>query len=738
MERVSWGSLQAECVVRVHESATRGKKARGIMSCKALLFALLAACAMLLALPLTAYAANDELTSQDLGANLGALDQQEYVVTVDFGSKHAEWAKACFEGQAGFTVNGSEVSSVQQGKTIRQAKAAFRDALYESGLDNWEDSGEWFTGEYGLKTLSEYADEEEFRNEEEEMYETGVPSAGVKLHAFWAQPVDDFEVTVKSLVCGTTVKKEWSGSMYYSDPRIKASVVGNARFDNTYSSNWLDSNSREILEGQVIGGQDYHAHMYLTANFGYFFSGNEKVALTNGELTNYSSDNSDFRYGSVDGNIPAVHDWGEATYTWSSDNKTVTASHTCQNADCSETETETGNVTSKVTKQPTCSAQGQATYTASFKKDGFETQTKTVEIAIDPNAHEWGSPTYAWSADNKTVTAKRTCKHNAAHVQTEKSTVTQEVTKQPTCIAKGQITYTVSFENAAFKTQTKTMALDVDPQKHAWGSPTYTWSKDNSTVVAVRKCANNATHMQVEVASSTSKVTKTATSKAAGTRTYTAKFKASWAKTQKKDVKIAKLPPEPTSVALAKLTAKGKTKLRLSWSKVAGAGRYLAKFAPCNTKGKTCKLKRVKTLGAGTTSLVRSGLKENTLYKAKIVAQAKKGGKWVTISKSELIHAATGNQKGKYTNATALALNTTNMTLKAGKTATLSGLVQKAVEGEGMTAAVHSKLLRFISNNKRIATVNAEGKVTAKGPGTCKIYVQTSNGIWKSCEVTVK
>ena len=49
-----------------------------------------------------------------------------------------------------------------------------------------------------------------------------------------------------------------------------------------------------------------------------------------------------------------------------------------------------------------------------------------------------------------------------------------------------------------------------------------------------------------------------------------------------------------------------------------------------------------------------------------------------------------------------------------------------------------SKILRFTSNNPTVATVDANGKVTAKETGTAVIYVQTINGIWKTCKVTVK
>ena len=122
----------------------------------------------------------------------------------------------------------------------------------------------------------------------------------------------------------------------------------------------------------------------------------------------------------------------------------------------------------------------------------------------------------------------------------------------------------------------------------------------------------------------------------------------------------------------------------------------------------------------------------------RIVAQAKSNGAWKTISKSLIAHVVTANKKGKYTNASALTLNRTSLTLETGKSAKLSGQVRKAVKGKNTTAAVHTKLLRFTTTNKNVATVSAKGKVTAKNPGTCRTYVQTSNGLWKSCKVTVR
>jgi len=105
---------------------------------------------------------------------------------------------------------------------------------------------------------------------------------------------------------------------------------------------------------------------------------------------------------------------------------------------------------SKVTKEATCSEKGERIYTCTVCE-----ATRTEEV--DVKHHNWGAPSYAWSTDNKTVTATRICKDNQNHKETETATVTAKVTKKASYTAKGQTTYTATFKNSAFKTQTKVL-----------------------------------------------------------------------------------------------------------------------------------------------------------------------------------------------------------------------------------------------------------------------------------------
>ena len=232
--------------------------------------------------------------------------------------------------------------------------------------------------------------------------------------------------------------------------------------------------------------------------------------------------------------IPALgHEFGDPAYEWADDNSTVTATRVCKH-DASHVESETVNTTSEVTKAATCEAKGETTYTSTFTNSAFETQTKTVEN-IDALGHEFGEPTYEWADDNSTVTATRVCSHDSSHVETETVNTTNKVTKAATCEAKGETTYTATFENEAFQTQIKTVE-NIDALGHEFVEPTYEWAADHSKVTATRVCSHDASHAETETVNTTSEVTKPAACVEKGETTYTAVFTNSAFATQIKTV----------------------------------------------------------------------------------------------------------------------------------------------------------------------------------------------------------
>lgn len=82
---------------------------------------------------------------------------------------------------------------------------------------------------------------------------------------------------------------------------------------------------------------------------------------------------------------PLGHDWNEPTYTWNQegDDWFCTATRVCKR-DASHIEAETVKATYEVTAQATIEKEGAGLYTATFKNEAFEKQTKDAVIAKLP------------------------------------------------------------------------------------------------------------------------------------------------------------------------------------------------------------------------------------------------------------------------------------------------------------------------------------------------------------------
>ena len=191
---------------------------------------------------------------------------------------------------------------------------------------------------------------------------------------------------------------------------------------------------------------------------------------------------------------------------------------------------------------PTCTQTGTKTWTsAAFDNEAFAVQTVTEELPIDANAHAWGTPSYEWAEDFTSVTGRRVCANNPEHVDTDTAAATGVVTIEPTCTQPGQKTWTsAAFTNSAFTVQTEIEELAIDENAHDWGTPTYTWSDDNSEVTATRVCSRDPEHhKETETVRTTYDVVTEATETTAGTGRYTsAAFENGAFDVQTKDVEI--------------------------------------------------------------------------------------------------------------------------------------------------------------------------------------------------------
>ena len=194
------------------------------------------------------------------------------------------------------------------------------------------------------------------------------------------------------------------------------------------------------------------------------------------------------------------HNWAEPLYNWANDKSAVTAERICMN-DETHTETETVQARPEITKEATCTEEGEITYTSnSFDNESFTIQT--LKIAINKNDnHKWEEPVYFWDEDNYTVIATRLCEYNNEHIETETVNSTYSVTKQPTCTEKGETTFTSdNFTNPAFTIQTRVIE-NINAIGHIWSEPIYVWNSNNTQVTAIRACANDVSHRETEKAS---------------------------------------------------------------------------------------------------------------------------------------------------------------------------------------------------------------------------------------------
>jgi hypothetical protein len=202
------------------------------------------------------------------------------------------------------------------------------------------------------------------------------------------------------------------------------------------------------------------------------------------------------------------HDWGETTLEWTKSElgeDICKAKRVCKNDD-THVEEEVVRTTYEVTKEPTVNEEGTGVYTAVFENPAFGTQTK--EVTLSKVGAEYGNFDYKWSEDNSMVIATADCLNGTADdAIREEAVTTVEHTKPATCTEDGIDTYTATFKNENFETQTLTVA--VPATGHTYGAPEFVWNEDN-TCNAHFTCedCNDVLTREAEV---TTKVTKKAT-----------------------------------------------------------------------------------------------------------------------------------------------------------------------------------------------------------------------------------
>ena len=192
-----------------------------------------------------------------------------------------------------------------------------------------------------------------------------------------------------------------------------------------------------------------------------------------------------------------------------------------------------------------------------------------------------------------------------------------------------------------------------------------------------------------------------------------------------KDIYRLKLP-----VFFAKGKA-NKNSISLSWKKYAGATGYDVYWSYCDGR---VNYKKVGTVKSGKLSMSHKKLKKDHEYKYFIVAYKMVEGRKIYIARSNDVHVAL--KQASTTNAVSIKVNRTEITLSVGKTFQLKCSLK--AEDSRKDLVSHTSPFRYYTTNSKVATVNKDGVIKAKGKGVCIIYILANNGVYKKVTLTVK
>jgi hypothetical protein len=178
-----------------------------------------------------------------------------------------------------------------------------------------------------------------------------------------------------------------------------------------------------------------------------------------------------------------------------------------------------------------------------------------------------------------------------------------------------------------------------------------------------------------------------------------------------------------------RLTAEAtKTSQKLTYAKVSKADGYLIYGAKCGQE-----MKKLANVKGTITSYTVTNLTQGTFYKYQVKAYQLIDGKQVIIAISKVIHSV--NEGKTYANPTKVTVDTASVKLAVGESKTV---ICQLVQPEGKKLKQHTVVIRYEASNKKVATVNSKGKITAKAKGTCYVYAYAQNGIYKKIKVTVE
>ena len=215
---------------------------------------------------------------------------------------------------------------------------------------------------------------------------------------------------------------------------------------------------------------------------------------------------------------------------------------------------------------------------------------------------------------------------------------------------------------------------------------------------------------------------------------------AKWTKTNTSVKPGTSTSKKVSGILLPKVIAKGKHTQTLTWTALKNVDGYFIYTNHCD-EGKTKHaFKKVADYKASKSRVYTvKNLKTYHNYKYYVAAYQIKNGKKVVVRNSVTVHSVCGNTSARSTNVKSVKVSKHSVTLKKGKTYKIKATITKVNKKRAFLDATHCGLLRYLTADSKIATVNySTGTIKAKKAGKTTVYVLGVNGVRDKVTVTVK
>lgn len=175
----------------------------------------------------------------------------------------------------------------------------------------------------------------------------------------------------------------------------------------------------------------------------------------------------------------------------------------------------------------------------------------------------------------------------------------------------------------------------------------------------------------------------------------------------------------------------GKNQISLSWTKWNGADGYEVYWS---YRGKKENFQLLCETNAAMAKAAHKKLNAKKQYTYFVAAFQKNGLAKTYTALSPKLYVSQKSEKT--TNVKSIRLNKSKLTLKKGKTFQIKATLVKENKKKKLLKQVAE--CRYLTSDKKIATVDKKGKIKAKKKGKCVIYAITNNGVSAQVKVTVK